>query len=101
MLFEKSRFLKNSRFKAVLEACFAELIRCSRSWACFVELIRRFPFSAAQVLGGMRVHLHEGMLALTWGNAIALRFTWRLPMASLFLTWCIELWFRFTWWKHG
>ena len=25
--------------------------RCSRSWACFVELKRRFPFSAAQVSG--------------------------------------------------
>ena len=25
--------------------------RCSRSWACFGELIRRFPFSAAQVSG--------------------------------------------------
>ena len=33
-----------------LGACFVELIRCSRPWACFGELKRRFPFSAAQVL---------------------------------------------------
>ena len=32
-------------------ARFVELIRCSRPWACFGELKRRFPFSAAQVLG--------------------------------------------------
>ena len=51
MLFEKYRFLKNNRFKSVLEACFAEFIRCSRPWACFGELVRRFPFSAAQVSG--------------------------------------------------
>ena len=30
-------------------ARFVELIRCSRPWACFGELKRRFPFSAAQV----------------------------------------------------
>ena len=28
--------------------------RCRRSWACFVELIRHFPFSAAQVWGRPR-----------------------------------------------
>ena len=32
-------------------ACFVDIIRCSRPWACFLELIRRFPFSAAQVFG--------------------------------------------------
>ena len=32
-------------------ARFVELIRCSRPWACFGELKRRFPFSAAQVSG--------------------------------------------------
>ena len=32
-------------------ARFVELIRCSRPWACFGELKRRFPFSAAQVWG--------------------------------------------------
>ena len=35
-------------------ARFVELIRCSRPWACFGELKRRFPFSAAQVPGSFR-----------------------------------------------
>ena len=36
-------------------ACFVQLIRCSRLRACFGELKRRFPFSAAQVWGAAPV----------------------------------------------
>ena len=32
-------------------ACFVELIHCSRPWAFVSEIERRFPFSAAQVSG--------------------------------------------------
>ena len=38
-------------------ACFVELIRCNRPWAFVCELERRFPFSAAQVVGGVRDRL--------------------------------------------
>ena len=44
------------------ELAFFELIRCSRPWAWFVQFIRRFPFSAAQVSGRARA-------PFTWGNA--------------------------------
>ena len=47
-------------------ARFVELIRCSRPWACFGELKRRFPFSAAQVwdvlvpvLGSKIIKIHQ------------------------------------------
>ena len=41
--------LSNSFVAVGHRLTFVELIRCSRPWAGFVELIRRFPFSAAQV----------------------------------------------------
>ena len=51
--------------------CFEpKLDRCSRPWACFVELIRRFPFSAAQVWGGRGGTVYMGEPSRLHGGTI-------------------------------